>query len=67
MGQCVRCWVKVSDKRLWCDKCMERVNEELRWEANREYSYYFRFNLKRMRHENRKLSEMLKSNREEVK
>jgi hypothetical protein len=57
--QCVRCWVRLdNDRRLWCSRCMARVNEELEWKADREYEYYFRYHLKRMRKEREK--EMLK-------
>ena len=50
--QCLRCWVRLDNERkLWCSRCMARVNEELEWKADREYEYYFRYHLKRMRKE----------------
>ncbi len=31
MRQCVRCWLHLDkDQKLWCKKCRERVDEELR-------------------------------------
>lgn len=45
--QCVRCGVHLTEERkLWCKKCRERVNEELEWKADREWRYYFRWNLR---------------------
>ena len=45
--QCVRCWVHLAkDQKLWCSKCIQRVNEELEWKADRPYQYYFKRNLK---------------------
>ena len=48
MKQCVRCWVHIKEEtnRLWCRKCVERVNEELEWKADRDFRYYFRWNLR---------------------
>lgn len=64
--QCVRCWVHLDEPRtLRCKKCRERVDEELRGEVSRPYEYYFRFNLKRMRHEN-KMQNVWKRDREEM-
>lgn len=53
MKNCLRCWLHIEDnpKILWCKNCLERVKEELEWKADRPFEYYFRFNLKRMRHE----------------
>ena len=63
--QCVRCWVHLDkDRTLRCDKCRERVDEELRGEVSRPFEYYFRFNLKRMRHEN-KMQKLWKGDWEE--
>lgn len=61
--QCVRCWLHI-DSWLWCKRCRARVDEELRGEISRPYEYYFRFNLKRMRHEN-KMQMMWERDREE--
>ena len=48
--QCVRCWVHLyKDQKLWCSKCIQRVNEELEWKADREWRYYFRHHLKQMK------------------
>ena len=58
--QCVRCGVHIEWRRLWCSRCMARVNEELEWKADREYEYYFRYHLKRMRKEREREKEMLK-------
>ncbi len=51
--QCVRCGhhIKEETNRLWCEKCIIRVNEELEWKADRNYEYYFRHHLKQMRKE----------------
>ena len=50
--QCVRCGVHLTeDRKLWCKKCRERVDEELRGEISRPYEYYFRHHLKQMRKE----------------
>ena len=47
MRQCVRCWLHLDkDQKLWCKKCRERVDEELRWEISRPFEYYFKRNLK---------------------
>ena len=63
--QCVRCWDHVERPRsLRCNKCRERVDEELRGEISRPFEYYFRFNLKRMRHEN-KMQRLWERDREE--
>lgn len=45
---CVKCGLHLKEEKnkLRCDKCMERVNEELEWKADREWEYYFRWNLK---------------------
>ena len=68
MKQCVRCWVHLKeDRKLWCKKCRERVDEEFRWEVSRPFEYYFRFNLKRMRHENNEMSAMLKRNNKNMR
>lgn len=68
MKQCVRCGIHLTEDRvLRCKKCRERVDEEFRWEVSRPFEYYFRFNLKRQRHENNKMWAMLKRNRKEVK
>jgi len=60
--QCVRCWRHIPDEysRLWCDTCRERVNEELSWEANRPFQYYFRFNLKKIKDDKNQMQELLK-------
>ena len=64
--QCVRCWIHLDEPRtLRCKRCRERVDEELRGEVSRPYEYYFRFNLKRMRHEN-KMQNVWKRDREEM-
>jgi NMD protein affecting ribosome stability and mRNA decay len=49
--QCLRCGrhIKEETNRLWCDKCIIRVNEELEGKADRNYEYYFRHHLKQMR------------------
>ena len=66
MKQCVRCWKKLDpEHKLRCDRCIVKVNEEIQWKADRPYQYYFRFNIKRQKHENNKLSEMLKADRTE--
>lgn len=59
--QCVRCGVHIKDesKRLWCDKCRERVEEEFRGEVSRPYEYYFKHNLKRQRALDRKIEKDL--------
>ena len=45
--QCVRCGVHLTeDRKLWCKKCRERVDEELRGEISRPYEYYFRWHLR---------------------
>ena len=45
--QCVRCWVHLRDgEKLWCRVCIDRVNEELEWKADREWRYYFRWHLR---------------------
>lgn len=49
--QCLRCGVHIEWRRLWCKNCMDKVMEELEWKADREYEYYFRYHLKRMRKE----------------
>lgn len=65
--QCVRCWLHLdSERELWCKRCRERVNEELNGEANRPFEYYFRFNLKRMKHEKNKMSKMLNGDGEKM-
>ena len=59
--QCVRCWVHLDEDRvLRCKKCRAKVQEEFDWTADRPFQYYFRFNLKRMRHENNEMWAMLK-------
>lgn len=49
--QCVRCGRHIKDEtnKLWCSRCMERVNEELEGKADREWRYYFRHHLKQMK------------------
>ena len=66
--QCVRCWVHIENKYnvLWCDKCKERVDEELRGEISRPFEYYFRFNLKRIKHDKNKMQNVLKRDRKEM-
>ena len=45
--QCVRCGVHLTEERkLWCKKCRERVDEEFRGEVSRPYEYYFRWHLR---------------------
>ena len=44
--QCRRCWLHIENW-LWCKKCRERVNEELRGEISRPFEYYFRHFIKR--------------------
>ena len=41
--------------------------EELEWKADRPYQYYFRFNLKRMRHDKNKMQRMYERDREKMK
>ena len=54
--QCVRCGVHLTEERkLWCKKCRERVDEELRGEVDRNYEYYFKFYIKRTRKNERVL------------
>ena len=51
MKQCLRCGrhIKEETNRLWCEKCIIRVNEELEGKADRNYEYYFRHHLKQMK------------------
>ena len=60
MKNCLRCWLHIEDnpKILWCKKCSELVNQEFRWEVSRPYYYYFKWHLKRIKHD-RKLTEKL--------
>ena len=59
--QCVRCWVHLREwEKLWCRVCIDRVNEELEWKADRNYEYYFKFYIKRTRKDERVLWERLK-------
>lgn len=59
--QCVRCGVHISDdyKRLWCDKCRARVDEELKGQISRPFEYYFRHHLKRQRALDKKIDKIL--------
>ena len=60
--QCVRCWVHLyEDQKLWCSKCINRVDEELNWEASRPYDYYFRHYIKRLKHDERAIWERTKN------
>jgi len=66
--QCVRCWIHLDEPRtLRCKRCRERVDEELRGEVSRPYEYYFRFNLKRIKHDKNKMQRMLKGDGEKMK
>ena len=49
--QCVRCgrYIKEEANRLWCSRCLEKVNAELRGETDRPYEYFFRHHLKQMK------------------
>lgn len=59
LRQCVRCWVHLyEDQKLRCSKCLNRVDEELNWLADRPYNYYFKRHLKRIKHD-KKLTEKL--------
>ena len=59
--QCLRCGVHLMEnEKLWCKKCIIRVNEELEWKADREYEYYFRYHLKRMRKERERDVEVIR-------
>lgn len=66
--QCVKCWLHIPNEtnKLRCDRCMEKVMEEVEWKADREFSYYFRFNIKRMKHEENKMSKMLNGDGEKM-
>lgn len=48
MWECRRCWEEIN-KWLWCKKCRERVDEEMRWEISRPFEYYFESYIKRNR------------------
>lgn len=43
---CVRCWIH-TDKWMWCEKCRKRVDEEINWEVQRPFQYYFRYLIKK--------------------
>ena len=49
--QCLRCGchIKEETNRLWCSRCLEKVNAELRGETDRPYEYFFRHHLKQMK------------------
>ena len=67
MRQCVRCWRHLDpEHKLRCDRCIVRVNEELDWKADRERSYYFRYHIKRIKHDTNSMWEMLKNNWEKM-
>ena len=57
LTQCVRCGLHLREEpnKLWCKKCRAKVQEEFDWIADRPFQYYFAFNLKRMRHDNRRI------------
>ena len=47
-NQCRRCGVHLRrGSDLWCKKCRERVDEEMRGEISRPFAYYFRHHIKR--------------------
>ena len=59
--QCVRCGEYLQEKRtLRCPRCREYVDEELRGEVSRPFEYYFRFNLKQIKHDQNKMQKLLK-------
>jgi len=42
-NNCCRCWKRLSDhKKLWCEKCVELVKSDLRWEIDHPYRWYFK-------------------------
>ena len=66
--QCVRCWVHLKeDRTLRCPRCREHVDEELRGEVSRPFEYYFRFNLKRIRHDQNKMQKLQQRDWEKMK
>lgn len=46
MDNCRRCWVHI-ESGLWCKKCREKVDQELKGEISRPFEYYFRHYIKR--------------------
>jgi len=59
--KCVRCGENLEEKRtLRCPRCREYVDEELRGEVSRPFEYYFRFNLKQIKHDKNKMQKLLK-------
>lgn len=49
MNNCRRCGKNIKDWKLWCERCKERVDEELKEGVVRPLEYYFKRYLKHVK------------------